>query len=630
MTEQNRTGAMVVDAPDELEQEPNAQVQPADHDGTTNGTETPPVAVVAGQSAAHEPAATMHGADEQPAPADDPIAQPAAVSASAGVDTTSAPETAQDAQDSTVEHSLTFHAETEAVADTVALANTMTTADIAPAATDAAATDTANAADAAAADATANTADTAPAATDTAADAAIAAADTANAAAAADTANAVAAATTTEQASAAIASVTDAVPAEATVAGASFTPVEETKDRPRRLKDLTVGMELTGKITSIALYGVFVDIGVGRDGLLHISEMSEGRVTSPSELVQIGEAVQVRVKSIDLEARRIGLTMRPERPPEERRRGKPRAEVNREALATLKVHDTIEGTITGLSSFGAFVDIGVGKDGLVHVSELSESRVEKPEDVVQVGQKYLFKLLEIDPDGSRISLSLRKAQRAQKMRELEPGQTFEGVVSGIAPFGAFIDIGVGRDGLVHISQIAEERVNRVEDKLKVGDKVSVRVLEVDPQSKRISLTMRPERTPEEQAEIETRLNPPAEPPAPPPNRFTLSQEQREEARQREQQSRRRTQQRTPRVSDPPPAPSQTDVVYATPDDPEEGFEGNATLDDLLSKFGGANRRDRRRPEPDEDGDEDETGHEQRQRQRQREAIRRTLQQDDER
>ncbi len=552
MTEQNRTGAMVAEAPDELEQEPNAQLQHADHDGTTNGAETSPVAVVAGQSAAHEPAAAVHDADGQPAPADEPITGAAAASASARVDATSAPETAQDAQDGAVGHTLTFHAETEAEASQPAEPNSD---------------------------------------------------------------------------SAAVADATEAAPATEPVAGASFTPVEEETDRPRRLKDLTVGMELTGKITSIALYGVFVDVGVGRDGLLHISEMSEGRVASPSELVQIGQAVQVRVKSIDLEARRISLTMRPERAPEERRRGKPRAEVNREALAELKVGDTIEGTITGLSGFGAFVDIGVGKDGLVHVSELSESRVEKPEDVVQVGQKYLFKLLEIDPDGSRISLSLRKAQRAQKMRELEPGQTFDGVVSGVAPFGAFIDIGVGRDGLVHISQIAEERVSKVEDKLKVGDKVSVRVLEVDPQSKRISLTMRPERTPEELAEIESRLNPPSDP-APAPSRFTLSQEQREEARQREQQSRRRTQQRNQRTSDtPPPAPNQTDVVYATPDDPEENFEGNATLDDLLSKFGSANRRDRRRTEVDEDGDE--AGNEQRQRQRQREAIRRTLKQNDE-
>ncbi len=609
MTEQNRTGAMVAEAPDELEQEPNAQLQHADHDGTTNGAETSPVAVVAGQSAAHEPAAAVHDADGQPAPADEPITGAAAASASARVDATSAPETAQDAQDGAVGHTLTFHAETEAEASQPAEQNSDSTA-------------VADATDAVAetvADVTEQTSAAVADATDTVAETVADVTEQASAAVA-DATDAVAET---------VANATDAAPATEPVAGASFTPVEEETDRPRRLKDLTVGMELTGKITSIALYGVFVDIGVGRDGLLHISEMSEGRVASPSELVQIGQAVQVRVKSIDLEARRISLTMRPERAPEERRRGKPRAEVNREALAELKVGDTIEGTITGLSGFGAFVDIGVGKDGLVHVSELSESRVEKPEDVVQVGQKYLFKLLEIDPDGSRISLSLRKAQRAQKMRELEPGQTFDGVVSGVAPFGAFIDIGVGRDGLVHISQIAEERVSKVEDKLKVGDKVSVRVLEVDPQSKRISLTMRPERTPEELAEIESRLNPPSDP-APAPSRFTLSQEQREEARQREQQSRRRTQQRNQRTSDtPPPAPNQTDVVYATPDDPEENFEGNATLDDLLSKFGSANRRDRRRTEVDEDGDRDEAGNEQRQRQRQREAIRRTLKQNDE-
>ncbi|NJL06403.1 MAG: hypothetical protein HC911_16155, partial [Chloroflexaceae bacterium] len=116
MTEQNRTGAMVAEAPDELVQEPNAQVQHADHDGTTNGAETSPVAVVAGQSAAHEPAAAVHSADGQPAPADEPITGAAAASASAIVDATSAPETAQDAQDGAVGHTLTFHAETEAEA----------------------------------------------------------------------------------------------------------------------------------------------------------------------------------------------------------------------------------------------------------------------------------------------------------------------------------------------------------------------------------------------------------------------------------------------------------------------------------------------------------------------------------
>jgi len=196
-------------------------------------------------------------------------------------------------------------------------------------------------------------------------------------------------------------------------AGVSFTPVKKDEDvRPRRLKDLEVGMELDGRVTSVALYGVFVDIGVGRDGLVHISEMSDTRINSPSDMVQIGDAVKVRVKSIDPDARRISLTMRSPREQvteEDRTRGRQkRSEIDREALSNLKVGDTVQGTITGMAPFGAFVDIGVGKDGLVHISELSDHRVEKPEEAVQVNQQYTFKLLEVDSEGNRISLSLRR------------------------------------------------------------------------------------------------------------------------------------------------------------------------------------------------------------------------------
>ncbi|NTU83656.1 MAG: S1 RNA-binding domain-containing protein, partial [Chloroflexales bacterium] len=285
---------------------------------------------------------------------------------------------------------------------------------------------------------------------------------------------------------------------EGEASGASFTPVAEEGARPRKLKDLHAGMELEGRVTSIALYGVFVDIGVGRDGLVHISEMSDTRIDTPSDVVQIGDAVKVRVKSVDPEARRISLTMRSGSGEKEKvegnrgsRGGRPkRAEVDKDRLSSMRVGDVVEGAITGYAPFGAFADIGVGKDGLVHVSELAEGRVEKPEDAVKVGDRFLFKVLEVDPEGTRISLSLRRAQRSQKMQGLEPGQVLDGTVSGIAPFGAFVDIGVGRDGLVHISALSTSRVNKVEDVVKVGDRVQVKVIEVDQQSKRISLTMR--------------------------------------------------------------------------------------------------------------------------------------------
>ena len=275
--------------------------------------------------------------------------------------------------------------------------------------------------------------------------------------------------------------------------GASYQADAGKGGRPRRFKDVQAGMQLQGKVTSIALYGIFVDVGVGRDGLVHISEMSDKRIESPTDLVQIGTAVDVWVKSVDADARRISLTMRdpnrarPERP---ERRAPRRREVDRERLAQMNVGDSVEGVISSLAPFGAFVDLGVGKDGLVHVSELAEGRVERPEDAVQVGERYTFKVLEVDPEGNRISLSLRRAQRVQRMNQLETGVTMDGTISGIAPFGAFVDIGVGRDGLVHVSEVSAERINSVEDVVKVGDKVQVKVIEVESNSKRISLTMR--------------------------------------------------------------------------------------------------------------------------------------------
>jgi predicted RNA-binding protein with RPS1 domain len=392
--------------------------------------------------------------------------------------------------------------------------------------------------------------------------------------------------------------------------GASYTPVDEdASGKPRRVKDLEVGMELEGRVTSIALYGIFVDIGVGRDGLVHISEMSDTRIESPSDVVQIGDTVKVRVKSVEPDGKRISLTMRSKERNENRSRPKKKPDLNREALATLRVGDVVEGTVTGIAPFGVFVDIGVGKDGLVHISELSEGRIDKAEDAVEVGQTYTFKLLEVDAEGTRISLSLRRAQRAQRMQQLEPGQILEGTVSGLAPFGAFIDIGVGRDGLVHISELSYDRVNKVEDVVKVGDPVKARVLEVDPQSKRISLTLRIEDRPRETSVGRT---------AP-----TDSDTPREEPRARREEPRGRREDRPER-----PARSTSSVSYAEPSvdtnetDDESGDSGNATLEDLLSKYGNGGRRDKRRRR-DEEEDEEPTDRNSR---RQRDAIRRTIQQ----
>ena len=422
---------------------------------------------------------------------------------------------------------------------------------------------------------------------------------------------------------------------EAAGEGASFEPTEAGKrsGKPRRFKDVQPGMQFEGRVTSIALYGIFVDVGVGRDGLVHISEMSETRIESPTDLVQIGDPVTVWVKSVDPEAWRISLTMRdPNRPkpPRERRPRKP--QVNREKLAELKAGDMVEGTVSSIAPFGVFVDIGVGKDGLVHISELSEDRIEKAEDAVQVGGQYTFRILEVDPDGKRISLSLRRAQRVARLQQLEPGTVLDGTVSGMAPFGAFVDIGVGRDGLVHISELSGARVGSVEEVVKVGDKIQVKVIDVDQGSKRISLTMRVDEPP------------PAERPQPPrASRFEstgavgegerLSRPTQGNDRGRgsytggetpERQidyskfERRPTQGGGNRAK--PSRPRRDEPAQYTFQDPvEETFTGDATLEDLVSKFnaGKSRRADSRRDESTETENEDGGGN-------RRNVINRTL------
>jgi len=376
-------------------------------------------------------------------------------------------------------------------------------------------------------------------------------------------------------------------------------------------------MQLEGKVTSIALYGVFVDIGVGRDGLVHISEMSDTRIELPTDLVQIGDGVTVWVKSVAPEAWRISLTMRdPNRPkPQRERRGPRKPQIDRSKLSELKPGDTITGTVRSIAPFGAFVDIGVGKDGLVHISELSEDRVDRAEDAVQVGESYTFKVLEVDPEGTRISLSLRRQQRASRMQQLEPGAVVEGTISGMASFGAFVDIGVGRDGLVHISELSDERVNSVEHVVKVGDKVQVKVIEIDPNSKRISLTMRvDEPLPSERERPESR---PVEVSRPIRDAVGAEDEERPRGRGRKEQPRRRERRRGGRRET---ETYETDEVY-TYEDPEEQetFTGDATLADLVSKFNvDKSRRKNRRGDTFEEDQDDERG------QRRRDAIDRTL------
>ncbi len=430
----------------------------------------------------------------------------------------------------------------------------------------------------------------------------------------------------------------EAAPASVDAEGATFEPTSDDGTTPRRLADLEPGMELEGRVTSTALYGIFVDIGVGRDGLVHISEMSDQRIESPTDLVQIGDTVRVRVKSVDAEARRISLTMRSPRVEQpgdaagrRRNRAPKRPEVDLDKLGQISAGDLIEGTVNGIAPFGVFVDIGVGKDGLVHISELAEGRVERAEDAVTVGQSYTFRVLEVDAEGQRISLSLRRAQegfqerprgaggsagggggrrREANLDGIAPGTILDGKVSGIAPFGAFVDLGVGRDGLVHISELAEGRIGKVEDVVNVGDPIKVRVLEVDPSSKRISLSMR------------------LEVPVGPVSTAGQSRLDRDWTNPAARDDRSRGDRPANRGAGAGAGggarrgPAREPEVFSFGEGEEAFTGGDATLDDLLTKFGS---EDTRRPSKKRyEREEEEEDGESRDVRARRDAIRRTL------
>jgi ribosomal protein S1 len=157
------------------------------------------------------------------------------------------------------------------------------------------------------------------------------------------------------------------------------------------LADLEPKTEFDGQVTSVELYGAFVDIGAEKDGLVHISQISEGQVNRVADVLNPGDTVKVWVRSVDLEQGRIELTM--VEPPER-------------TLDELEADEIVTGTVTKLAPYGAFVDIGVGRDGLVHISEMAEGHTNAPSEVVEVGQEIEVRVVKVNHKRRRIELSL--------------------------------------------------------------------------------------------------------------------------------------------------------------------------------------------------------------------------------
>lgn len=185
---------------------------------------------------------------------------------------------------------------------------------------------------------------------------------------------------------------TEAIVEEQVVAAQRQMATAEETDSNKKIVRLSVGQELTGTVKRTTDFGVFVDIGAGRDGLIHVSELSVDRVQSPKEFVQKGQTVTVWIKRLDRERNRISLTM---------------ISPDTKTLRDLQKDEIIEGTVTRLVPYGAFIDIGVGTDALLHVREMGNNYIAKPEDVVEVGETFDVRIIAINRRRRRIDLSIK-------------------------------------------------------------------------------------------------------------------------------------------------------------------------------------------------------------------------------
>jgi small subunit ribosomal protein S1 len=257
--------------------------------------------------------------------------------------------------------------------------------------------------------------------------------------------------------------------------------LEKEQAREATWQSLEVDQVREGVVRSIMPYGAFVDLG-GIDGLLHISDLAWGRVEKVEDVVQPGQRVQVKVLKIDKDARKISLGL------------KQLGVDPWTTIATrLAIRSVIQGKVTRIADFGAFVEIEPGIEGLAPVSELGWSRVAHPKDVLSPGQVTSFLVLSVEPDRRRISLSLKQAQAnpwTGVTNKYAPEMTVPGKVTRIADFGAFVELEPGVEGPVHVSQMSDKRVKHPSDVVKVGQEVQARVISVNEQDRKISLSLK--------------------------------------------------------------------------------------------------------------------------------------------
>ncbi len=255
---------------------------------------------------------------------------------------------------------------------------------------------------------------------------------------------------------------------------------ERSEQRQRFLETVKVGDRVTGIVKNITDFGAFVDLS-GMDGLLHITDMSWGRVNHPSEVLHIGQELNVLILDVDRDKERVSLGLK-------QLSDNPWADIEQK----YPIGSRVSGRVTKLLAYGAFVELEKGVEGLVHVSELSwTKRITRPSDVLSLDQEIEAVVLNISVEEQKISLGIRQLDEnpwAAIETRFPVGTIISGAVRNLTPYGAFVALEEGIDGMIHVSDMSWTRkINHPSEVLKKGDVVEARVLNIDKENQRVSL-----------------------------------------------------------------------------------------------------------------------------------------------
>lgn len=258
---------------------------------------------------------------------------------------------------------------------------------------------------------------------------------------------------------------------------------ERAGKREKLMKELQKDQVRKGVVKNITDFGAFIDLG-GVDGLLHITDMSWGRISHPSEMVHIGGELEVKVLDIDWERERISLGLKQLQP-----------YPWKDVIEKYPVGTRVAGKVVSITNYGAFIELEPGIEGLVHISEMSWTRnVRHPSKIVSIGESIEAVVLKVDPNEEKISLGMKQTEQDPWMvlpLKYPVGTRLSGKVRNLTSFGAFVEIEPGIDGLIHISDMSwTKRVQHPSEVVKKGDTVDVVILNIDAENKRISLGLK--------------------------------------------------------------------------------------------------------------------------------------------